>query len=113
MVGRRRLVFEVAAVVTGGAALMVAAYAFFARGCGPQSLLCGSQIQSEHLSPNRQMKVVVFLWDCGATTGTALEASVLQADRHLPDGVGNVFATDDNWGEDRFDLGSGPRGSVD
>jgi hypothetical protein len=45
------------------------------------------------------MKVVVFKWDCGATTGITMEASVLQADRRLPDGGGNVFATDDHWGE--------------
>lgn len=56
-------------------------------GCG----VCGNTISQTVLSPDGQLKAVVFQRECGATTGFSTQISVLAADETLPDWGGNVF----------------------
>jgi len=51
--------------------------------------------------------------NCGATTGSSLQISVLAASKSLPSGAANAFIADDNHGATRFvaqpDWLSGPQ----
>ena len=53
--------------------------------------LCGNDRVTEELSPDGQLKLVVFRRDCGATTGDSTQISVLRADQPLPNEAGNVL----------------------
>jgi hypothetical protein len=62
--------------------------------------LCGTTIQNEAVSPNRQLKAVAYLYDCGATTDYDPEMVILNADEKLPesphfrgDFIGNYGST--------------------
>jgi hypothetical protein len=57
--------------------------------------LCGNEIQSQALSPDKRLKVVVFRRSCGATTGWSTHVSVLNSWDTLSNGeAGNVFGMD-------------------
>jgi hypothetical protein len=60
--------------------------------------MCGNRIVSEIPSPDKDSKAVVFVRDCGATTGFSTQISILPLSRSLPNRGGNTFAADDNHG---------------
>lgn len=53
---------------------------------------------SEHLSPDGGWKYVTFDRNCGATTGSNLQVTVLPAAARLRNEAGNTFIADDNHG---------------
>ena len=74
---------------------MLAAFGGLAlAGC---SDLCGNKIVREKLSPDLNLKAVVFERDCGATTGFSTQVSILEASEDLTGG-GNAFVSDGGRG---------------
>ena len=63
---------------------------------------CTNEAPAEHHSPDGQWKYVSFDRNCGATTGSNLQISVLPASKSLPNEAGNAFIADDNHGATRF-----------
>ena len=55
---------------------------------------CTNHIKQEVLSPDGQLKMVVFSRDCGAITGFNSQATIIKASENLPDSDGTVFVTD-------------------
>jgi hypothetical protein len=49
-------------------------------------------------SPDDSLDAVVFRRDCGATTGLSTQISLLRKGTSLPNGPGNVFSADTNYG---------------
>lgn len=66
-------------------------------GCG-----CVNEAPAEHASPDGQWKYVSFDRNCGATTATNLQVSVLPISQALPGGAANAFIADDDHGATRF-----------
>lgn len=64
--------------------------------------MCANEAPAEHLSPDGQWKYVSFDRNCGATTGSNLQISVLPASKPLPDRAANAFIADDNHGATTF-----------
>lgn len=60
--------------------------------------MCGNDIIGTGLSPDKQLRVVIFYRDCGATTGYGEQVSILDSRHSLPNTGGNIFITDDNHG---------------
>ena len=58
-------------------------------GCG----MCGNTLLESQVSPNGEMKLVSFLYDCGATTGFSTQVSVLDSDAAVISS-GNLLTTD-------------------
>lgn len=56
--------------------------------------MCGNEIYSEELSPDREHKVVIFQRDCGATTGFSTQISIINSDDELENESGNVYIID-------------------
>lgn len=56
--------------------------------------MCGNTETQTVVSPDGQIKAVVFERDCGATTGFSTQVSILRANQTLPDDGGNVLVTD-------------------
>ena len=63
---------------------------------------CTNDAPAEHISPDGQWKYVSFDRDCGATTRSNLQVSVLPASESLPTDAANAFIADDNHGATRF-----------
>jgi hypothetical protein len=63
---------------------------------------CANEAPAEHISPDGQWKYVTFDRNCGATTGSNLQISVLPASKRLPNKAANAFIADDNHGATRF-----------
>lgn len=60
--------------------------------------MCGNQIVSEQISPDRKFKCVVFVRDCGATTGFSTQVSIIRRNEKLrDDDTGNVLTIDDHY----------------
>ena len=58
--------------------------------------MCGNQVISQGLSPDKKYKFVVFVRDCGATTGFSTQVSVMTSDwKFRDDESGNVLTTSD------------------
>lgn len=55
---------------------------------------CGNSLAEELMSPDGRFKAVVFERSCGATTGFTTNISILVASGILPDGAGNLFASE-------------------
>ncbi len=56
--------------------------------------MCGNQIISQVLSPDRALKAVLFTRDCGATTATSFQVSLLNPWDSLSNAdSGNVFVS--------------------
>jgi hypothetical protein len=75
--------------------------ALVAIGClllGCNNDLCGNQPLSEQRSPDGKWKYVAFDRNCGATTASNFQVSVLPAALSLPNESGNAFAGDYNHG---------------
>ncbi len=56
--------------------------------------LCGNQIGYEEKSPSGKLRAVAFERDCGATTGSTTQISILPNNQELPNEPGNVFIAD-------------------
>jgi len=69
---------------------------------------CGNQVLSEVASPDRNLRIVVFQRDCGATTGFSTQASLLEFDQALGNGSGNIFIADTDHGSAPGGPGGGP-----
>jgi hypothetical protein len=61
--------------------------------CG-LSNICDNEIVKEIYSPDKQLKAIIFKRDCGATTGTSSQLSILKADKQLTNEGGNAFVVD-------------------
>lgn len=59
-------------------------------GCGD---LCGNEEVSRTNSPTGELSVVVFVRECGATTGWSWQASLLRSDEPLSNRSGNILTT--------------------
>lgn len=55
---------------------------------------CGNNILKEIRNGNNSYKLVVFERDCGATTETSKQISILKSSESLTNHVGNVFVSD-------------------
>jgi hypothetical protein len=53
--------------------------------------MCGNEIYKEYLSPNGELKAVIFQRDCGATTGFSTQISIIKADSNLKNESGNIY----------------------
>jgi hypothetical protein len=71
--------------------------ALFMVGC-----VCDNERLAEHTSPDGQFKCVSFDRNCGATTGSNLQISILPASNYLPNTAANAFIADDNHGATSF-----------
>jgi hypothetical protein len=81
---------------TFAASLLIAAA--FLTGCDT----CANEAPAEHLSPDGQWKYVSFDRNCGATTGSNLQVSILRSSKSLPNNAANAFIADDNHGKTTF-----------
>jgi len=59
-------------------------------GCEP----CANEIISESVSPDGGSKIIVFSRNCGATTGSNTQATILKHNQSLPNDGGNIFVLD-------------------
>lgn len=57
--------------------------------------LCGNEIVADVVSPSGARHAIVFLRDCGATTGFSTQLSILPAGEALPEDGGNAVILDD------------------
>ena len=64
--------------------------------------LCDNEAPAEHPSPDGQWKYVSFDRNCGATTESNLQISVLQSSQSLPNEAANAFIADGNHGATTF-----------
>jgi hypothetical protein len=55
---------------------------------------CVNDVREEMVSPDGKKKIVVFMRNCGATTGLNTQASVLEKEEKLPADSGNAFVID-------------------
>lgn len=61
--------------------------------------LCDNVILTESISPNGQLKAVVFSRGCGATSGFSTQISLLRAVDVLPNDSGKLFVADTDHGQ--------------
>jgi hypothetical protein len=59
---------------------------------------CNDVVISSIPSPGGTKKAVIFVRDCGATTGFSTQISVLDSSASITHRSGNVFSADDNHG---------------
>ena len=57
-------------------------------------LMCTNEVFGESLSPQRNLKTVVFERNCGATTGFSTHVSIMDAKEGVGYEGGNVFVID-------------------
>jgi len=69
---------------------------------------CANKVIFETVSPNGELKAVVFQRDCGATTGFSTQVSILKAGSSFPNISGNVFVADCDHGRAVAGPGGGP-----
>ena len=73
--------------------------------CACMDSSCGNQIVTEQLSSDKKYKFVVFVRDCGATTGSYTQVSILRSNEKLRDDEsGNVLVLD-YFGDDVNEYG--------
>jgi len=53
--------------------------------------MCRNKFYKEYLSPNKSLKAVIFQRDCGATTNSSTQISILDSDEKLGNKSGNIF----------------------
>ena len=68
---------------------------------------CSNSIISRADAPDRLHSAVMFLRDCGATTGFSTQVSVI-AYGQQPSGSGNIFRADDDHGSAAAGVWGGP-----
>lgn len=59
--------------------------------------LCANQILSEKTSPDLKYKAIVFMRNCGATTGYSLQISILEKESEIKNQTGNILILDDSY----------------
>jgi len=69
---------------------------------------CSNTVIRTFPSPDGTLKAVVFLRDCGATTGFNTQISVTRANSDEPRGSGNAFVADTDHGKARAAGCGGP-----
>ena len=68
--------------------------------------MCGNEVVDEIKSPDKKLKAVIFIRDCGATTGYSTQLSILGLEDRLDNETGNTFILSDKFGEGlSFDNG--------
>jgi len=55
---------------------------------------CANEVGQELMSPDGTKKIVIFLRNCGATTGYNTQASILEVNESLPNDAGSAFIID-------------------
>jgi len=70
--------------------------------CLSLSGCCENEAPAEHFSPDGQWKYVSFDRNCGATSSSNLQISILPASEALPKEAANAFIADDNHRVTRF-----------
>jgi hypothetical protein len=62
--------------------------------------MCGNNISKEINSPDKKLKAVIFIRDCGATTGFSSQLSIIDFSDKLENESGNVLIiSDKEYGE--------------
>lgn len=56
--------------------------------------ICANTIVSTHISPNNELKLVIFERNCGATTGFSTQASLLKENESLGNESGNLYISE-------------------
>ena len=63
-----------------------------------RNIMCGEEVLQEKYSPDHAYKVVVFEYDCGATTGFGTGVSIINGSEHWSSNFftwgGNIFSVD-------------------
>jgi hypothetical protein len=59
--------------------------------------LCGNDPLTQEESPDKKHLAIVFLRDCGATTGFSTQVSILDAPAKLPNEGGNVLVVEGKY----------------
>lgn len=70
--------------------------------------LCANSVLAETIAPGGQVKAVIFVRDCGATTDFSTQISILTASEALSNGTGNIFVADSDHGKAPRGPGGGP-----
>jgi hypothetical protein len=70
--------------------------------------MCENRLVAEYPSPGARSKLVVFERDCGATSASSTQASLVAASAPLPTGSANVFVADAAHGAAPSGAGGGP-----
>jgi hypothetical protein len=70
--------------------------------------VCANEGLADRASPDGRWHAVVFQRDCGATTGSSTQVSVLPAGDSLRNEGGNAFTADDDHGAPPVDPGGSP-----
>ena len=71
-------------------------------GCVVLTACCENESVVEHSSPDANWKYVTFDRNCGATTGSNWQITVLPASKRLRRSAANAFIADDNHGAANF-----------
>jgi len=74
--------------------------------------MCDNKVISESRSPDGVKRIVVFERDCGATSSSSTQVSLLPADTPLPNKAGNLLVADTDHGAAPAGPGGGPSVSV-
>ncbi|HEY9049494.1 MAG TPA: hypothetical protein VIN08_26530 [Ohtaekwangia sp.] len=75
--------------------------------------MCGNQMVKELTSPDGKYKAVVFIRDCGATTGFSTQVSILDNTTALDnDMAGNILVMSDHASEGRMFAEGGARVNI-
>lgn len=61
--------------------------------------MCGNRIIEKLESPDKKISVVIFVRDCGATTGFSTQVSIIEASVGLSNNVGNILVMSDKPGD--------------
>ena len=68
--------------------------------------MCGNEIVEEIKSPDKRLKAIIFIRDCGATTGYSTQLSIIEDEDKLENGAGNTLILSDKFGDGlSFDNG--------
>ncbi|WML26587.1 hypothetical protein [Neobacillus sp. OS1-33] len=59
--------------------------------------MCGNDIVQKSPSPDGDKVAYIFQRDCGATTGTSYQLSLLETDDEFPNKGGNTFVSDNQF----------------
>ncbi len=60
--------------------------------------LCENTLIEEVISPNGEMKAVVFQRECSSSSDYSTQVSIIPVSSELPSGVGNIFIANTNNG---------------
>lgn len=69
---------------------------------------CANRVPARFPSPDGKLEAITFGRDCGATTGSSTQVSIVRMGDALPDAPGNVVAADANGGKAPAGPGGGP-----